>query len=286
MTKPINIGVLGFGYLGKMLHQQFAWSENSWATIHKSNTADRNFLIPSNTIFFEWDQPTTWLNLPHTDHPVLITIPPVLQERNLEKTRLIHWCEWMKDNRPAVKTIIYISSTGVYQDEAELWTEQMIIAPDTEKGWLRLDAETVLGKFFETRVIRAGAIYGPGRHIGLRVLNGQVIPQGQRPVHRIHVTDLARIVEIALSDASFPSIVNAVDLDPASSETAVNWLFQQGFSGFDQKQKIIFKEGYYSRKQQSLAQERFISNDLLVNKLKFRFQYPTYKEGLTAIVQQ
>lgn len=281
----MNIGVLGFGYLGNALFQQFPWSDSCWATITRSDPGRHLPQAPINTPTFDWHQPSTWQNLPQTAQPVLITIPPLLQDRDSEKARLIEWCQWMRENRPGIKSLVYISSTGVYPDQAGLWTEQTDFTPDTNKGGLRVDSETVLAQYFKTIIIRAGAIYGPGRHIGLRVLNGQPIPQGQRPIHRVHVTDLARIVEKAFSDLAFPPIVNVVDMDSASSETVVTWLFQQGFPDFDRHQKIIYKDGYHSRKNLSNSETRKISNDLLVNQLRFQFLYPTYKEGLVAIVQ-
>lgn len=281
--KPISIGVLGFGFLGEMLHKQCPLNNTSWATVTHANSQSPGKQESPNYIPFDWLQSSTWENLPHSSAPVVLTIPPVHQDRNREKARLNQWCRWMNEHRPEINSIIYISSTGVYPEANGLWTEEIPFTPDTKKGFLRLDTEQVLTEYFDTKVIRSGAIYGPGRHIGLRVLEGRPIPNGQQPVPRIHVTDLARIVHMAISGQDFPSIVNAVDLDSAPSKTVVSWLFQQGFSQFPQQQPIKVKDGFHSRKGQKITENRIISNARLCHKVQFKFTYPTYKEGLTAI---
>jgi len=283
VIKQNSIGVLGYGYLGRVLFRQFPWDRESWVTTTYKESQLTSNQHPANIIHFEWHRPSTWENLPQDDLPIVLTIPPVHQERDQEKARVEKWCRWMKKHRPGTSAIVYISTTGVYPDSAGLWSEEMDIKPDTIKGGLRLDTEKVLLHHFDAKIIRSGAIYGPGRHIGLRVLNGKSIPKGQRPVHRVHVTDLARIVKTAISDSGFPPVVNAVDTQPASSESVVKWLFQQDFPQFINQQQIHIKNGNVSRKQQGKSIERKISNDLLIKKVRFQFQYPTYKEGFEAI---
>lgn len=284
MRAPV-VGILGLGYLGQELFRVISWKKNSWATKAEkfsSSTFSSHFRL----ITFRWENSSTWNNLPPEPVPILLTIPPVYQERAREENRLRDWCEWMLANRSYCRQLVYISSTGVYPNKNGWWNEDSTFTPDTLKGHLRLDTEKILAKYFQLRVIRPGAIYGPNRNIGYRIHLQKLIPQGNQPVHRIHVSDLAHIVKLAITENSLPAVINAVDLDPSSSKTVTQWLLQQNFFKLPAKQNINFFKGPVSRKQQVENTERKISNRQLLQRYKYQFLYPTYQEGLKQALAQ
>jgi nucleoside-diphosphate-sugar epimerase len=141
-------------------------------------------------------------------------------------------------------------------------------------------SESVLSDYFETIVIRPGAIYGNDRNIGKRILAGKPIPSGEQPVHRIHVHDLARIIDQAIAAPGFPRLLNAVDQKCETSKQVARWLLQQPFFPLSNDSEIDDRTGFQSRKFNLSEPARTISNQKLVAEVGFKFVYPTYKEGL------
>ena len=80
----------------------------------------------------------------------------MLNDPEAEKVRLNQWGEWMYKNRPNLKRMIYISSTGVYPKRNGLWHEDSKFEPETNSGKLRLVTENTLGRFFKLHVVRSG----------------------------------------------------------------------------------------------------------------------------------
>jgi len=96
------------------------------------------------------------------------------------------------------KRIIYLSSTGVYGNQAGARvSEDTPPEPGTERAARRLAAETVLRAWAEPRgvswcVLRVAGIYGPGRLPleRLRRAVPAIVSLEATPGNRIHVTDL------------------------------------------------------------------------------------------------
>lgn len=282
METLVPIGVLGSGYLGKALLKKYAWPDPSWySTLLDTPSGIESLNYPP--VSFDWADQSTWPNLPDKPVVIVLTIPPVLLDTAEESVRVEAWCRWMNLHRPYINHLVYISSTGVYPNISQLWSEEDNVNPDTRNGQLRWRTERVLEKFFHVNVIRSGAIYGPMRHIGIRLQKGKPIPHGQQPVHRVHIEDLAAIIFEAIHCTDFPSIVNAVDHNSDPSVKVSHWLLDQPWFESDGTQ-IVMDEDYQSRKHQAVSTGRLISNDRLTRVFGYKFQYPTYKEGLKQAV--
>ncbi len=279
-----HIGILGLGYLGSHISRETVWSEKSWASYHEEeqrSMAGFDHLIP---IRFDWELSNTWPHIPNTAVTLVLTIPPMERNPETESKRLIAWAKWMNSHRPLIKNMVYISTTGVYPNQAGEWHESCDLEPDTDKGKLRLNSEKVLARFFNLKVVRAGAIYGPERHIAKRILEKKPIPRGDHPVHRIHVVDLAQIVEMAITQPSFPKIVNAVDTDSSPSAQVAEWTARQSFFPKNAPCEIRYQDGYFNRKNLTPNPQRIISNKLLISLPGFRYHYPSYREGIQQAV--
>ena len=143
------------------------------------------------------------------------TVPPV-PEPDASSLR-----GFMAGVRPG--RLLYISSTGVYGDQREV-SELTPVAPSEEKGFHRVDEEEwVAAGPWSHLILRAAAIYGPGRGVHVRLREGK-LPRGggSEVVSRIHADDLAALLEAGLfSDlqGAFP----AADERPSSSAEIVDW---------------------------------------------------------------
>ena len=274
MTKSVSvspIGILGLGFLGKILASDFADIHKSWGTWNKNLPPESALKV----FPFDWNSETSWTALPEVPETLVLTIPPLLNDPEAEKVRLNQWGEWMSKNRPNIKRMIYISTTGVYPKRNGLWHEDSEFEPDTNSGKLRLITEKTLGSFFKLHVVRPGGIYGNGRGIDVRLKSGKHIPVSGTPVHRIHVKDLAGIVFHLLKNPESASCVNAVDFDPKPSWKVAHWLIQNR----EDLSEDMLQDIPDSSASVPGNTERLISNQFLIE-LGITLSYPTFREGM------
>jgi len=125
---------------------------------------------------------------------VVHTIPPLPEP---ESGALREFIRGLDPSR-----VVYISTTGVYGAQSEV-DESTAARPSDEKGALRIEEETWLARGdWETLIVRAAAIYGPGRGVHVRVRDGR-LPRTEPGgiTSRIHADDLAAVLEAgALAD--------------------------------------------------------------------------------------
>jgi len=136
-----------------------------------------------------------------------------------EETRALH--ELIQSLEPV--RVVYISSTGVYgaEENVDATTRP---APDDERGERRLEEEGwVAGGPWTSLILRAAAIYGPGRGVHTALKEGRA-PRGAGSgvVSRIHVDDLAALVDAALWSDLGGAWPVADDL-PCSSAEIIEW---------------------------------------------------------------
>ena len=274
MTSSVSvspIGILGLGFLGKILAYDFANIHESWGTWHK-NPPPESVL---RAFHFDWSSEKSWTTMPEFPETLVLTIPPILNDPEEEKVRLNKWGEWMNKNRPNIKRMIYISSTGVYPKRNGLWHEKSEFEPDTNSGRLRLITEKTLGCFFMLNVVRPGGIYGNGRGIDARLKSGKNIPVSGTPVHRIHVKDLAGIVLHLLKYPESAPCVNAIDFDPKPSWKVAQWLVQNR----DDLTEDMLQDIPNISAPVTGNKDRFISNKYLIE-LGVKLTFPTFREGM------
>lgn len=123
----------------------------------------------------------------------------------------------------APSRVVYISSTGVY-GAAETVDETTPAVPDDERGRLRLAEEEWVRQGWSSLVLRAAAIYGPGRGVHAAVREGRA-PRGagSSVASRIHVDDLAALADAALLADDLEGAWPVADDLPCSSAEIVAW---------------------------------------------------------------
>jgi nucleoside-diphosphate-sugar epimerase len=283
----IDIGVLGCGYVGQRLLTGREWGKASWYGVHQN---DPN--IAGNKVVFSWAVQSSWSNLPSHADWLIVTIPPVYKACEQELQRLTLWCEWMAENRPNLKRLIYISTTGVYGSGSGVWNEQSECVPNALGGQLRLVSEQVLQQYFQCTVLRCGGIYGPGSNIVERCYAGEPVFRGNKPVYRIHVDDLTgiigAIVTRGIGDKGVTAATfNVVENGAASQDELLNWLMSQA------KFKDVVGEGFLDDTERFRAkrldadesnEDRIVSNMALAMKLGYQLRFATYQQGLVGFL--
>ena len=270
-TSASPVGILGLGFLGQILAREFSAVPESWGTWHLTPPPEP---ILSN-FSFDWANENNWFALPETPVTLVMTIPPLLKNPEREAERLHLWGKWMSHNRPELKRMIYISSTGVYPKLNGIWREDAEFESDTNSGKLRLLSEKILSQYFQLQVVRPGGIYGSGRGIDFRLKSGKPIPISGTPVHRIHVLDLARIILHLVEHPDTDKCINAVDLEAKPSWEVARWLIENR----KDLTEDMFPDPAVISSSLPETPLRKISNQRLLD-LGITLRYPTFREGM------
>ena len=188
--------------------------------------------------------------------------------------------------RSGLKWLGYLSTTAVYGHHNGDWVDETTpLAPSTERGAARAKAEadwTALGQ--PLHVFRLAGIYGPGRGPFEKVRDGsarRIVKPGQ-VFSRIHVEDIANVLHAALKNPH-PGIYNVCDDDPASPEDILGLaarmlnLPEPPMVPYDEAEMTPMARSFY-------AENKRVRNDRIKQVLGVRLLYPTYREGLAAIL--
>ncbi len=181
----------------------------------------------------------------------------------------------------------YLSTTGVYGDRGGDWvSEASPLEPTTERGARRLLAEQQWASLnLPLHIFRLAGIYGPGRNQLVSLRQGKarrVIKQGQ-VFSRIHVDDIAEILLASIAHPNIGAAYNVCDNDPAPPQEVVT--HAAGLLGIAPPTEINFEDADLSPMAKSFyAESKRVSNNRIREELGVTLKYPTYREGLQALL--
>ena len=194
-------------------------------------------------------------------HSVLVhTIPPNDDDKKIRDIV----CEIAPDR------VVYISSTSVYGELKSVNAESPAVPSET-KGRRRLEEEEWIQSTFESSlIVRPAAIYGPGRGIHTRILQG-TSPRSMASgvVSRIHVDDLAAVLEAGIYsdlEGAWP----LADNFPCASEEICLWCADLLGVKCDPAISVQKTEG------------RAVDGQEIRSRLGVELIYPRYPEGILA----
>ena len=188
--------------------------------------------------------------------------------------------------------IAYASSTAVYGDQQGAWTyESSPLNTVSATGSRRLNAERAWTHACQKDalplvIFRLAGIYGPGRSALERVRDGTArrIEKNNHALSRIHVDDIVTLLEASLERPNQHPVYNVCDDEPASTFDVVT--YAAALLGVAPPAPEPFESAVMS----SAAERYFLESRRICNArardcLGWRPQYPTYREGLAAILQ-
>jgi nucleoside-diphosphate-sugar epimerase len=193
---------------------------------------------------------------------------------------------------PRLKSVVYLSSLGVYGDSGGAWIDE---AAETSpalarRGRTRIDAEMnwrALGarQNLPVAILRLGGIYGPGQNAMVRLLRGTVhrIAKPGHVSNRIHVYDIAQAIDAAFARRT-DGVFNVVDDEPASPSEQI--AFAAHLIGIDPPPEIPCAEAGKLVSPMALSfYDGCIRarNGKLKAVLGVTLRYPTYRDGLRAL---
>jgi nucleoside-diphosphate-sugar epimerase len=207
--------------------------------------------------------------------------------RSRETVHVVGLKDILDELPPRIGRIIYISSTGVYgQSAGETVDEQTPCRPTREAGRIALAAEELLAAHAlgpRAFILRLAGLYGPGR-IPRRseLIDGRpIVAAPESFLNLIHVEDAVEAVLAVEAHGAPPRMYLVSDGHPARRGdyfAELARLLGAPPPRFEPPPKTLSESRSDSNKR--------ISNARICSELHFVPRFPTYREGLAAIVRE
>jgi len=218
---------------------------------------------------------------------ILVSVPadeaadPVLRWHGADIARLPH-----------LKWFGYLSTTGVYGDSGGDWVDESSpLRPQQPRSIRRAAAEAAWLRLHEdhgvpVHVFRLAGIYGPGRNQLEGVKRGsahRIVKPGQ-VFCRIHVDDIATVLQASMARPDPGAVYNVADDEPAPPQDVV--AYAADLLGLPRPPAIPFDQAQLSPMAASFyGDNRRVNNSRIKTELGVNLKYPTYREGLRAIAR-
>lgn len=183
----------------------------------------------------------------------------------------------------------YLSTTGVYGDHHGEWVDENTpVNPPNVRSQRRVDAETGwLASGLPVHIFRLSGIYGAGRSAIDAIKSGtarRVDKPGQY-FSRIHVEDIVQTLQASMAHPHPGAIYNLADDEPAAQCDVVAYAAK--LLGVEPPLLVPFAQADLSEMARSFyASNRRVKNHKIKRELGITLKYPTYREGLQAILTE
>lgn len=181
----------------------------------------------------------------------------------------------------------YLSTTGVYGDTGGAWVDEAT-PPNPARGRSgdRVAAEREwLDSGLPVQVFRLAGIYGPGRGPFQKVKDGtarRILKEGQ-VFSRVHVDDIAQVLRASIRQPNPGALYNVCDDEPAPAEAVLE--HAADLLGLPHPPAVQFHDADLPPMARSFYEEtRRVSNRRIREELGVALLYPSYREGLAAIL--
>jgi nucleoside-diphosphate-sugar epimerase len=216
---------------------------------------------------------------------VLSSIPPGEQGEPVLDALAVPLCE-----AASLEWVGYLSTTGVYGTRDGGWVDESSeLKPssersrrrvEAERAWLRLQRDAGL----PVHVFRLAGIYGPGRNVikAVRAGTAKRIDLPGQVFSRIHVEDIASVLEASIARPNPGAIYNVCDDEPAEPARVI--AYACGLLGQPVPPLVPFAQADLSAMARSFyLDNKRVSNRRLHEELGVSLAYPNYKAGLDAL---
>jgi len=186
----------------------------------------------------------------------------------------------------------YLSTTAVYGDRQGGWVDETSpLTPQMQRGIWRVKAEdqwrTVMSKSgVPLHIFRLAGIYGPGRNQLIKLLAKKarrIIREGQL-FSRIHVDDIAQTLLASIQHPNPGSAYNVCDNEAAPPQDVIE--YAANLLGVEVPPAELFDDAELSPMARSFYSEsKKVSNEKIKTELSVKLKYPTYREGISSLVE-
>lgn len=286
--KPLRLVVFGYGYTAQRfvaLHRDRFSAVT--ATVRSPDKAAR-VTVPGVTVrLFSPDtiDPTLDSDIAAAD-AILVSIPPgeagdpVLTRFSDAIASAAH-LGWVG----------YLSTIGVYGNHDGAWVDaatptRPVSARSrqrvaTEAAWLALGEASGI----PVQIFRLAGIYGPGRSPLQKLRDGTArrLAKPGQVFNRIHVDDIAAVLAAGLDHRRAGAVYDVSDDEPAPPQDVV--AFAAALAGIDPPHEESFDGAELTPMARSFyGENKRVRNRRLREELGIALAYPTYREGLRALL--
>ena len=279
INKPQSALLLGAGYVARALTpilQKRGW--NVAVTTRSGQTA----LTGVSCYKFHGEASSELRGAFCSADLILSSIPPMKDGTDPALAALSHLT-------PSTNWIGYLSATSVYGHRKGQWAfEGEPPSPSLARGRARADAELAwIETLWPVHIFRLAGIYGPGRAPFQKIQSGTaraIIKQGH-VVNRIHVQDIISAILLSLQAPDPQNIYNLADGLPAPPQDVLD--YAAGLLGLAPPPRIELSDPSISEMARSFyAETKRINADKSRRELEWRPAYPSYRDGLSAILSE
>jgi nucleoside-diphosphate-sugar epimerase len=197
--------------------------------------------------------------------------------------------EQIAEAAPRLEWVGYLSTVGVYGDHQGGWVDEKTpLNPASPRGAWRQQAEADWAAIpgLAPHIFRLAGIYGPGRGPFAKVRAGtarRIIKPGQ-VFSRIHVDDIVQTLKASMARPDPGAVYNVCDDDPAPPQDVIAHAAE--LLGLPVPPAIAFEAADMTPMARSFYSEsKRVSNHRIKSDLGVRLLFPTYREGLAALLR-
>ena len=183
----------------------------------------------------------------------------------------------------------YLSTTGVYGDHGGDWVdEDCALNPAGIRGARRVAAEAAWRAVLPgIHHFRLAGIYGPGRNAlaSLRMGTARRIVKEGQIFSRVHAHDIAGVLKASMAKPNPGRDYNVCDDEPCPPQDVIT--YAAGLLGLAPPPLEDFAAAKLSPMAASFyGESKRVSNARVKAELGYQFAYPSYREGLLALLER
>jgi nucleoside-diphosphate-sugar epimerase len=276
-----RVVILGCGYAGRALARRLiARGEPGRATTTSSSKITSLRDLGADVVFLDRERRDSYRAALSEATAVVHLAPPPQHESIEEEVDRV-----VRSLGDRLEAYVYGSTTGVFGNaDGGQWIDESTPPRDpAEKGRVRLEYERALAAAkVPLKVVRIAGIYGPGRTLRESLAKQSLLLfEGGPPTSRIHVEDLARLLE-AMARPSSPPLAIACDELPAPTLDVARYTCE--LLGIEAPAPVALEDA--KRVLSPAAIEMRLGGrrcrSLVREKLIGPLDHPTYREGVKA----
>ncbi len=279
----------GFGYSAAVLAHRL--KAQGWRIAGTARTREKVKELAGQGIeAYQFDAPLAHpaAALAGTTH-ILVSTPPNVGG----DPALTHHVHDLSALTPRPQWVGYLGTTGVYGDHQGGWVDETTpVASSNERAKRRIAAEHAwlawgAAVSVPVHIFRLAGIYGPGQNqlVSLREGKARRIIKPGQVFSRIHVEDIATVLEASIAKPNAGAIYNVCDDEAAPPQDVIEYAAK--LLNIDPPPTEPFEEAARTMSEMALSfylETRRVKNDRIKQELGVTLRYPTYREGLTALL--
>ena len=186
-----------------------------------------------------------------------------------------------------VKSLIYVSTTGVYGNHNGRWVDESSalnaksyfdkIRINSEKQWTVFCRKHNLN----LNIVRISGIYGPNRVMKMTNKKLEIVIKKNHYFSRIHILDAARLVSKIIFENRKNEVWNLADNYPSTREAFLKEAIK--IKKIKKFSTIAFEEYYKTLSERSKkfwTNNKKVSNDKIKKYFKYSFIFSDYRNGI------